>query len=140
VNRKVRSATARQHSVVQHLMCYFYIITHPAEWRQAQDLIRRLERSASTHYANAYASLHLRLDLTGFADVFCPDYKPQWKPLTGQSEHFLSPQYDLLGQCWRQTEHVPMTLGFDLARTTSVWVTPLAPKPEQRSQALKAAL
>ena len=75
MNRKVRSATARQHSVVQHLMCYFYIITHPAEWRQAQDLIRRLERSASTHYANAYASLHLRLDLTGFADVFCPDYK-----------------------------------------------------------------
>ena len=129
MQRRVKTAS------VQHLMEHVELIIYPMEWPQAQDRIRRLEWSTSPHQANAYASLHLRLDLTGFADVFCPDYQAQWKPLAGQSEHLLSPQYDVLLQCWRQTEHVPMTLGFDLARITSAWVTPLAPKPEPRSAA-----
>jgi hypothetical protein len=94
-----------------------------------------LERPASTPYANAYANLHPGLDLTGFTAVFCSGCQAQWKPLTGQSGHFLSPQYDELGQCWRQAEYVPMTLGLDLARAASVWVTSLAPKPEPHSAA-----
>ncbi|MFV2001811.1 MAG: penicillin acylase family protein [Paracoccaceae bacterium] len=46
---------------------------------------------------------------------------------TGQSGHFLSRNYDDLGELWRRGEYIPMSLDADLARAASLGVTRLLP-------------
>ncbi len=50
---------------------------------------------------------------------------------TGESGHFLSPQYDDQAVLWRRSEYLPMSLDPDFARGGAVGITHLRPLSEQ---------